>query len=281
VIPPEAACRRATRSLRIAIAVAALAACTPAARSPAPAATVSCPEPGAPPAPPPAAPPVTAAPIDPALALEMGRLAGRCEVSDAWLSPDGSELAICTVGAGEDREIARIDLEVYDARTGFPRAHHHLSSPLDLAQMKPRYRWSEWKALARYAQEEDRAHPKFGRFHEPPERARGEGLVIRYVDPVLTVTDEGGRTLARSSFPSWAIAGGDDGCSAASADPHAKYELTGIIQRAWGSRAGGVFVLRLVGENELEQCGGRLVVARLPIGAGVNRPSSAPPTTPR
>jgi hypothetical protein len=96
----------------------------------------------------------------------------------------------------------------------------------------------QWTELSAYAMEEDPVQTQAWRDkpHLPPRAlARGEGLVIRYEEPVVTVSSESGATLLTRRVPGWSDVA-DPGC-----DPpescHSCAAAPASLAQVHGSRA--------------------------------------------
>jgi sulfatase modifying factor 1 len=75
--------------------------------------------------------------LDPATALAIGVLAGRCEASSAWVARDGKELVLCEVNLSK-RSIAGVTYYFYTWPAGRFVEVDHVSSPLDLRRIRYR-----------------------------------------------------------------------------------------------------------------------------------------------
>lgn len=223
----------------------------------------------------PAAPPSSAAPPsapaaqpapDLAFATTLARLAGRCDAAPASVSPDGRRVALCWGWPGS------VDLFFYDPDHDELVDRLHVASPLDLDRAEP---WRATTPLHAYATAEDATHPGRGKLAVVPQEASGEGLTVRYRDPVLSVVGPGGKVLAKRTFPAWKAGAWASGC-------HAPGALVGVLAAVSGSRDHGVLVVTLASTSGVEGCGQRVFVARSPLAvpSTIRAPDRAP-TTPR
>ena len=244
----SASARRKTLFLT-AVALSACGGNTPAATPPwTP--TIHVAAPSAPPAE--AANPETAARPQEAEPL-VAKANGRCEVSRYWISPEGDEVVACVAG---------IALRFYDPETGTLTKGSSLESPIDEDAREAIARFFTFEPLRRYSTRDDEKHPKAGALAVPPKEASGEGLVVRYVEPTVTLLDRKGRVLLRRSFPAWNDDDfdfdDDGGC-------HFPEKLDGILFDLWGDRERGVFVLDLIGTSGFESCNHKEHLIRLPV----------------
>jgi len=77
--------------------------------------------------------------LDPATALEIGVLVGRCDASSAWVSRAGKELVLCEVNLSKEF-IDGVTYYFYTWPAGRFVEVDHVSSPLDLRRIRYRMR---------------------------------------------------------------------------------------------------------------------------------------------
>ena len=110
--------------------------------------------------------------------------------------------------------------------------------------------------LTEYTTSADSRHPARGALIERPLEARGEGLVVRYRDPLLTVTGDNGQELVRQKMVGWKASSQDSGCHTSTFD--------GVLSSVRGSRRHGVFLITLASVNGVERCGAFAHFVKLP-----------------
>jgi len=191
---------------------------------------------------------------DPAFWLRLGRLTGLCDAAPAWVSSDRAETALCTSDPGGPGP-ASAAVYFYDPASDKLTAQLPITRPLDLLSARLRRFLTGFEPLVEYATSEDRRHPHHGALAVPPLEARGEGLWVRYTDPVLTITDEKGHAILRGKME-WRATAQDTGC-------HTE-RFEGAISAVRGNRKQKVFFLTLASVNASERCGATSHFVRAP-----------------
>ena len=121
----------------------------------------------------------------------------------------------------------------------------------------------EWVELVAYETAHD--EEKFHKHYFVPYIARGEGLVVRYREPILSILD-GQRVIVNKRVAGWSDTPdppcdpGDEGC-------HRCPAANAKIGKAWGSRARGIVVVDVSFSTYSDVCGAPIDmphVVRLP-----------------
>jgi hypothetical protein len=174
----------------------------------------------------------------PAGALALAHHVGRCRVAEHWLLPGGMLRATCEVRETRDgqRHLDVGYLRVDDGRsvaglTVGSSALFGLLAPLQGATPLFPFSLEVDEAEAR------REHPSV------PQRARGEGLVVTFREPVLRVTNSQGGVVLQRAYPEWDRLD----WSTEDADCRGGSNLTWMLEGVTGSRGAGLLVVSLGG----------------------------------
>jgi hypothetical protein len=129
-----------------------------------------------------------------ALASEDGKLLAR--LHEVFGDDSGRWLMFRVEDTVRKRQTTAVEVRP----TGAPEARRQRIAEID-AVLKER----SWVTLAPYAIEDDPTlEPRFtGLGVTTPRRARGEGWLVMFHEPLLIVQEEAGRAVLRRAFPRW------------------------------------------------------------------------------
>lgn len=171
-------------------------------------------------------------------ALALSHYVGRCRVAEHWLLPGGQLRAACAPRAEPDgrRRLDVTYLGVDDGRlvAGLsvgPSGPFDLLAPLLTAA-----------PLSLFALEVDEAAARTEQ-PSPPQRARGEGLLVTFREPVLRVTTTRGAVVLQRAYPEW----DRTDWSSEDADCRNDSNLTWMLEGVTGSRGAGLLLVSLGG----------------------------------